>query len=213
MTLGPEIDSFSPAENDPPRRLGRFFLWALSGSWPALIYATFWSAAAGVLDVISALIIGNVIDAALASEPATVFRDNWILFLGFALFYVTVRPITFAMSSATVNIVLGPNLLPLVLSRLHRWTMGHAVTFFDNDFAGRIAQKQMQTARAVTDVVTETINVVAFALASLFGSVAFLMGIDPRIALALAVWLVFYLLLIRLFLPSVRGRSAARHGP
>ena len=210
MTLGPAIDSFSPAESDPPRRLGRFFLWALSGSWPALIYATFWSSAAGVLDVISALIIGNVIDAALSSQPATVFQDHWKLFVGFAAFYLTVRPITFAMSSATVNIVLGPNLLPLVLSRLHRWTMGHSVTFFDNDFAGRIAQKQMQTARAVTDVVTETVNVVAFAMASLIGSVAFLIGIDPWIALALAVWLAGYLLLIRLFLPSVRGRSAAR---
>jgi ABC-type multidrug transport system fused ATPase/permease subunit len=70
--------------------------------------------------------------------------------------------------------------MPLVLSRLHRWTLGQAVTFFDNDFAGRIAQKQMQAARAVTDVATEVINTVAFALASVIGSVLFLLAIDWR---------------------------------
>src|SRR5690606_12112676 len=104
------------------------------------------------------------------------------------------------------------NVLPLVLSRLHRWTMGHAVTFFDNDFAGRIAQKQMQAARAVTDVASETINTVAFALASLAGSVAFLVTVDGWMAAALGVWIAAYLLLIRAFLPKVRGKSAARAG-
>ena len=56
-------------------------------------------------------------------------------------------------STATSSVIIGPNVLPLVLSRIHRWTMGHSVAFFDNDFAGRLAQKQMQTARAVTDFV------------------------------------------------------------
>jgi ATP-binding cassette subfamily B protein len=97
-----------------------------------------------------------------------------------------------------------------VLSRLHRWTLGQAVTFFDNDFAGRIAQKQMQAARAVTDVVTEMINTVAFALASIIGSVIYLMVIDIWIAGALAVWLVAYVGLILYFLPRVRENSAAR---
>ncbi len=96
----------------------------------------------------------------------------------------------FGLSTATTAlIVISPNVLPLVLSRLHRWTMGQAVTFFDNDFAGRIAQKQMQTARAVTEVASETINVVAFALSSLVSSAVFLLAIDYRVALALTIWL------------------------
>ncbi|MGL5009239.1 MAG: ABC transporter ATP-binding protein, partial [Paracoccaceae bacterium] len=107
-------------------------------------------------------------------------------------------------------IVIGPNVLPLVLSRLHRWTLGQAVTFFDNDFAGRIATKQMQAARAVTDVATEVINTVCFALASVIGSVVFLLVIDWRVALALAVWLVGYVLVIRFFLPRVKVNSSAR---
>jgi ATP-binding cassette, subfamily B, bacterial len=113
------------------------------------------------------------------------------------VFYLVLRPLAFAVSSASNSIIIGPNVLPLVLSRLHRWTLGQAVTFFDNDFAGRIAQKQMQAARAVTDVATEVINTVCFALASVIGSVIFLLVVDMTIAAALAVWLVAYIFLIR----------------
>ncbi|NRB03648.1 MAG: ABC transporter ATP-binding protein, partial [Rhodobacteraceae bacterium] len=94
----------------------------------------------------------------------------------------------------------------------HRWTLGQSVGFFDNDFAGRIAQKQMQAARAVTDVVSEFINVIAFALASLAGSVVLLLAIDWRVALGFGVWLIGYFAMIRWFLPRVRKRSAKRAG-
>jgi ATP-binding cassette subfamily B protein len=99
-----------------------------------------------------------------------------------------------------------------VLSRLNRWTLGQSVRFFDEDFAGRIAQKQMQTANAVTSVVTEMINVVAFALASLAGSLALLGSIDLRITAVFLVWLLGYFALIRWYLPRIRKRSGARAG-
>ncbi|MEL6243540.1 MAG: ABC transporter ATP-binding protein, partial [Pseudomonadota bacterium] len=94
----------------------------------------------------------------------------------------------------------------------HRWTLGQSVTFFDDDFAGRIAQKQMQTARAVTDVVVEMINVVAFALASLAGSIILLTTIDGRVTAIFLLWLIGYFALIKWFLPRIRSRSAARAG-
>jgi ATP-binding cassette subfamily B protein len=85
------------------------------------------------------------------------------------------------------------------------------VTFFDNDFAGRIAQKQMQTATALVNVVTEVINAGAFAVATLIGSVAMLAAIDWRIGLALVLWLVgYYFVMIRWFLPRIRVRSKDR---
>jgi len=209
-TLGNMIDAFRPADAPPPEKLGKFFLWSLSGSWPALIVAGILSSLAGVTEVVSALILGWVIDAALASGPTTFLSDHWQLITVFVLFYMVLRPLAFGISAASNSIVVGPNVLPLVLSRLHRWTLGQAVTFFDNDFAGRIATKQMQAARAVTDVATEVINTVCFALASVIGSVVFLLAIDNRIALALAVWLVAYIFLIRFFMPRVRVNSAAR---
>ncbi len=212
MNPGSWIDAFRPAEGPPPRTLGAFFRWCLSGSWPALGLAALCSAFAGTLEVVTALILGRVIDTAIDTGPAAFFSENVTLLLGFLAFFVLLRPISFGLSAAANAIVVGPNVNPLVLSRLNRWTLGQAVTFFDNDFAGRIAQKQMQTARAVTDIVVEVINVVAFALASLIGSALLLTTIDWRIALVLVVWLAAYFALINWFLPRIRERSAARAG-
>jgi len=204
------IDAFRPAEGPPPQRLGAFFRWCLRGAWPAIWVSGFFSAAAGTMEVAAAWLLGLVIDSATGAPGPTYLQDNWALLLAFPLFYLVIRPAAFGLSTWSSNMLIGPNVLPLVLSRLHRWTMGQAVTFFDNDFAGRIAQKQMQTARAVTDTVSEVIGTVFFALASIVGSVVLLAGIDGWGALALAIWLVAYLALIRSFLPHVRGRSKAR---
>ena len=212
MRLGDLIDPFAEAEGPPPQTLGRFFLWALGGSMPVLIVATIASCAAGTLEVVTAMLLGIVIDTALNTGPDQFFTKNAALILGFVVFFLVIRPLVFGLSSAANSIVLAPNINPLVLSRLHRWTLGQAVTFFDDDFAGRIAQKQMQTARALTDVTVESINVVAFALASLVGSGLLLLTIDWRIAAALLVWLVIYLGMIRWFMPRVRLRSGARAG-
>ncbi len=206
------IDAFRPADGPPPQTLGRFFLWCLSGSWLPLAVATFLSALAGSMEVVTAWFLGRVVDVASASDPAHLLAREWPLLLAFTIFLVVLRPIAFGLSAASNSVIVQPNVLPLVLSRLHRWTMGHAVTFFDNDFAGRIAQKQMQAARAVTDVASETINTVAFALASLVGSAVFLLTIDGWIGLALAGWIIVYLGLIWLFLPRIRGMSKDRAG-
>ncbi len=210
QSLGSLIDAFRPADGPPPQRLGAFMRWSLAGSWPMLVIAGVLSSLAGVTEVVSALILGWVIDAAVNSGPTDFFAAHWTLVVWFLAFYIVIRPLAFAVSSASNSIIIGPNVMPLVLSRLHRWTLGQAVTFFDNDFAGRIAQKQMQAARAVTDVATEVINTVCFALASVIGSVAFLIAVDYRAAIALAVWLVAYIFLIRYFMPMIRKNSAAR---
>ncbi|GHD98334.1 multidrug ABC transporter ATPase [Defluviimonas sp. 20V17] len=214
MRLGRLIDAFRPAEGPPPNTLLAFLRWCLSGAWPVLIWATFASGAAGLMQVFAAILLGRIVDsstqALLAAGPWAVLAANWPLYLGFAAFYLVGMPLIFGLSSATNSIAIGPNVMPLVLSRLHRWTMGHSVTFFDNDFAGRIAQKQMQVARATTDVATELINTVAFALASLVGSAVFLLAINRWVAVTLVLWLAAYLWLIRWFIPRIRARSKAR---
>ncbi len=207
------INAFKAAEGPPPQELWPFLKWCLSGSWPALWLAAICSALAGALEAGTALILGRVIDATVALGPEGFFSvSNLGLVIAALAFFLIARPVLFGLSSATNSIIVQPNVNPLVLSRLHRWTLGQSVGFFDDDFAGRIAQKQMQAARAVTDIASEFINVVAFALASLIGSVLLLLAIDWRVALGFGVWLVLYFSLIRWYLPRIRKRSAARAG-
>ena len=162
-----------------------------------------------MLEVFTALLLGLVIDGAITSGPDFVTERSTMLLL-VAGFFLILRPAVIGVSVGMQSVVIGPNVMPLVLSRLNRYTLGHSVQFFDDDFAGRIAQKQMQTSRAITEVVIETVNVVAFALASLVGSAALLTTIDWHIGLVLIGWLVLYASLIRWFLPRVRVKAGAR---
>lgn len=212
LAIADWIRPFVPADGAPPNRMWPFLRWSLSGSWPALVVAALLSALVGVLEVLSALVLGWVVDAALQTDPLTLFVSEWGLLLAAALFFVLLRPVAFGLSAAANSITVAPNVHPLVLSRLNRWTLGQDVTFFENDFAGRIAQKQMQTANAVTEIASETINTVAFALASLVGSALLLWTISGWMGAALGGWLVVYLLLIAWFLPRIQVRAAARAG-
>ena len=208
--LGRLIDAFRPADGPPPATLLAFFRWCLAGAGGGLTLAAIASALGGVADVVAAVLLGWVVDAIATGDPGAFWSQNGLLVAAFAGFFLLLRPVIFGLSTATSSVIIGPNVLPLVLSRIHRWTMGHSVAFFDNDFAGRLAQKQMQTARAVTDVASEMVNVVAFALASILGSAAFLVSVDGWGAVALILWLLSYLVLIKFFLPRIRAQSGAR---
>ncbi|TNC74284.1 ABC transporter ATP-binding protein [Rubellimicrobium roseum] len=198
----------------PPRTLWAFFAWCLRGSFPVLAVASVVSVLAGTAEVVSAMLLGTVIDLASGSSPDRLWSDHTLLFLGIALFLIVLRPLTFGASAAFQSVVIGPSLNVLVLSRLHRWTLGQDITFFDNDFAGRIAQKQMQTGRAVTESTVEFINTIVFALSSVIATMLLVISIDWRVGLALGIWFAGYLFYISRFLPQIRrraeGRAAAR---
>ncbi|MBN9886060.1 ABC transporter ATP-binding protein [Salipiger abyssi] len=210
MTLSDIIDPFSRAQTPPPRTLGRFVLWALKGAWPVLIPAALLSTLGGAFEVITAKLLGDVIDKALSSDAQSVFTDHWPFLLFAAAFFVLVRPITAGLSAFVQSVIMQPNVFNLILSRVHRYTLGHSVTFFDNDFAGRISQKEMQTARALNDVISEVVQAILFALASVAGSLLLVGSIDWRIAIGLVLWVGAYALLLRYFMPRIRKRSQAR---
>ncbi|PUB17154.1 ABC transporter ATP-binding protein [Yoonia sediminilitoris] len=210
MTPERWIDPFERAEGPPPDTLMAFLRWCLGGSLKVTGWAGVVSALAGTLEVLTAIMLGWVIDAALNSSPDGFFTGNIALLLGVSAFFVILRPAILGLSGIMQSVVVGPALNNLILSRLHRHTLGQAVTFFDNDFAGRISQKQMQAARAASELMVDMIHTVAFALASVVGSVILLLTIDLRSAALLTVWVVAYIWLIRFFMPLIRSRSKAR---
>jgi len=210
MTPERWINPFQRAETSPPQTLMAFIRWCLRGSQKITSLGGLVSALAGTLEVLTALMLGMVIDAALSSAPDHYFSGNALLLVGVLVFFVVLRPIVLGFSGVMQAVVVGPALNNLVLGRLHRHSMGQSVTFFDDDFAGRIAQKQMQAARATTDLIVDMIHTVAFALASLLGSVILLFTIDLRTAALLAIWVAVYIGMIRFFMPRIRKKSKLR---
>ncbi len=212
MTPSNWIDHKAPANGPPPQALSGFFYWVLAGSFRVLTLSGVISILTGMIEVSAVLMLGLLIDAALASSLEHPLTDQvWLFSIGVG-FFLVLRPIIFGAFSYMQTIVVTPNVFNLVLSRLHRWTLGQSIQFFDNDFAGRIAQKEMQTARAVTDIVVEVLHTVLFALASVIGAVLMLTSVNKLLALGLCLWLAAYLFMIQYFMPLIRKRSSARAG-
>ena len=158
MTLSDMIDPLSRAQTPPPQTLGRFVRWALKGAWPVLLPAALLSTLGGITEVLSAWMLGAVIDRATETEPGALWAEQGMFLLGCAAFFILLRPAVLGLSAYAQSVVMQPNVFNLILSRVHRYTLGHSVTFFDNDFAGRISQKEMQTARALNETVSEVIQ-------------------------------------------------------
>jgi ATP-binding cassette subfamily B protein len=129
MNIGNWINPFRPVTWPPPQMLGAFMRWCLSGAWPVLWLAAGISALAGAMEAGTAWILGRVIDATVSSGPDAFFDGTNIgLILGAIAFFLVARPVLFGLSAASNSIMVGPNVNPMVLSRLHRWTlqlMGH----------------------------------------------------------------------------------------
>ena len=114
------------------------------------------------------------------------------------------------LSAALNGIAMVPNLFPLTFIRLHRHTLGQSVKFFDDDFAGRLAQKQVQTATSISETFNEITNAFSFAVATLVAS-AFILGrVSIWLTIILFVWIFGFSLLIKWFLPRIRLRSKHR---
>ena len=210
--LADRLSPFAPVDSPPPATLLRFMAWGLRGTYPVLAVGVFASAAGGTMDIAAAFLLGMVIDTLMSANPGTVLADNAWLFIGAAAFFMVFRPFIFALSSMVQNVLLGPNASAQVQTRLHRWTLGQSVTFFDNDFAGRIAQKQLQTANALTETAVEVLNTVVFALVSVFSAALMLVAVDWLAALILLIWIMGYLRFVTYFMPHIRARSKLRAG-
>ena len=204
------IDTLSPADGEPPKQLYSFIHWCLKGSYFATMIGSVATIVAGCMEMITAALLGTILDVVLDAGPENVITEQGLFLAGAGLFILFARPLAFMVSAFMQTVVIGPNLRKLVMTRLHRWTLGHSTTFFDNDFAGRIAQKEVTTARALTDVVVEFLHTVLFAVASIAAAFAIVATIDWRIGLMVIVWVFGFFGLMKFFLPRIRVRSAAR---
>ena len=206
------IDPYAPVEGPPPPTVGGFSRWALEGAWPAIFVAAGFIVAAAISEVATAWFTGWAIDKAQAAGTGDFWGPFTMVLGAGVLFFLVLRPALFAADAGVTSVLLGPHLFPLILSRLNRYTLGHSMRFFENDFAGRIAQKELQTATALTQVVIETLDVGIYALAMFAGALLLMGGLDPRLLLMFAVWGVLYVLALARFIPAVRARSKARAG-
>jgi ATP-binding cassette subfamily B protein len=204
------IDPFPAGRSAPPRTLWAYVRWSVRGSERAVGLLLIASILTGFSEVFGAALIGWAVDATAAGEAGRFLADHWVEIGLILAFFLIVRPALMIMSSGFVSVTLAPGLYPLSIWRIHRHTLGQSLRFFEDDFAGRISQKQLQTSTAILDTVTEFVNSISFGMAAVIGALLVLSGADWRLMLVMLGWFVVYAGWVAWMLPTVRARAAAR---
>lgn len=207
--LADVIDPFSRADGPPPNKLWPFIGWAIKGAEKYLYLTLIASAIVGISQMSAFNLIGWLIDQS-QTYGADYLADHWVTMTLICLFFIIVWPASLVLHSSMNQLVVTANLYPLSLTRIQRHTLGQALTFFDNDFAGRIAQKAQQTARAITDVISEGINIAGSALSAALSAVFLMALVDWRLMLITAAWILSYVVVIQHYVPKIRSRSQLR---
>jgi ATP-binding cassette subfamily B multidrug efflux pump len=139
--------------------------------------------------------MGRVVDI-LQGDPALVWQTYGTEFLIVSLFILFIRPIMQGIDVALLNNTILPNFGTLIRWRAHKHVLRQSVGWFENDFAGRIANRIMQTPPAAGEAVFQVFDAITFSLAYVTGSAILLANADPRLALPLVIWLGLYAMLV-----------------
>jgi len=204
------FDPFAVADGPPPNTLFAFGKWLFSGSGPAVRMMGMISVLVGLSEVIAAWSVGLIVER-ISTHGRDAYLDGFVWQLGaIVVFILILRPLLLIAQGGMTSLSLGPGLPTLGLFRMHKYTLGQSLDFFEDDFAGRINQKQMQTATAVGELLMETLTAIAFAGAMLIGGAGILFTSDVRLSLVLVVWFGLYVLALRWGLPKVRAKGKVR---
>ncbi|MEM7488015.1 MAG: ABC transporter ATP-binding protein [Pseudomonadota bacterium] len=199
-----------PAQADtPPARL-----------WPFLKdysrpFARVFAFTAGMSVVVAAVEIwliaymGRLVDMLSNTTPAAFLADNGWELIAVAAFILTIRPALQALDVLLLNNAILPNYGTAMRWRAHNHVLRQSVGWFENDFAGRIANRIMQAPPAAGEAVFQVFDAITFALAYLIGAGILLFGADPRLLIPLTIWFALYALLVRWTIKRVGPASKA----
>lgn len=196
-------------ENDrPPQRL-----WPFMKDYMRPFHKVFWMAA--IMSIVVAAVeiwliyyMGRVVDL-LSTDPVTMWDHHGLEIVLVAVFILLLRPLLQAVDVLILNNAILPNFGTLIRWRAHKHVLRQSVGWFENDFAGRIANRIMQTPPAAGEAVFQVFDAIAFSLAYILGAALLLSDADPRLMLPLLVWFALYMLLVRWTMQRVGPASKA----
>ena len=181
-----------PISNTPPRQLWPFLREYLLPFKKVFWFLGCFSALVAAIEIILIWYLGRLITMLSDSTPAEFWSSHKLELIGVATFILTLRPLIQAINTLLQNNAMLPNVGTLVRYRSHRHVLGQSVSWFDNDFAGRIANRIMQTPPAMGEVVFQAFDAITFSIAYLIGAIFLLAEADLRLAIPLLIWVGLY---------------------
>ena len=196
-----------PDRPEPPPGLTAFY-WHFArqakGLFAALFVAGF---VVALLDSTIPVFVGRIVSLLTAGAPDRLFTDYWHLLAGMALIMLLVRPAAITAQNLIANQAIAANVGNLIRWQSHWHVVRQSWAFFQNDFAGRIANKIMQTGPAVRESLVSLLTAVWYIMVYGTSAALLLAAADKWLALPVLLWFAGYIVFLRAFVPRMRDRS------
>jgi len=203
------IDPFADAPvEQPPSTLIAFYRYFVRPVRGVLAIVLLISLVASLVEMSLMVFLGWIIDAANTTPPETFFHEHGLALALMGAVVLFLRPLAAFLQRGFNNLALVPGMTGIVRWRTYRYVLRQSMTFFQNDFAGRIAQKISQTAPAVRDTITSLIEGVWTLIIYVGGTLYLLGDMDPWMIAPILVWLAAYVAVAVYLVPPVRARSS-----
>jgi ATP-binding cassette, subfamily B, multidrug efflux pump len=195
-----------PPETPPPAGLAAFY-WHHARQARGLVLALFAAGSAvAVLDTLIPVFIGRVVTIISHNRPDALHHALPQL-LGMAAVLLLARPSALLVQNLITNQAIAAGLSNMVRWQSHWHVVRQSWTFFQNDFAGRIANRVMQAGPALRESVVSGTNAVWYILVYGSGAMILMGRSDLRLAAPVLLWFAGYAVLLRFFVPRLRERS------
>jgi ATP-binding cassette, subfamily B, multidrug efflux pump len=203
------VDVFAPFDEKttPPTGVWRFMWHHIKGvkGWMGLILLT--GLIFSGIEAAMYLMVGWLVDLLAVKDGATIWRDHGWMLIGAAVLLLVVRPIVYFANHVIVDQVVVPQITNQIRWRNHVYTLGHALSYFQNDFAGRLSSRVIQAGQSIRGATIEVIDDLWYVLIFAGVALGFFGNTSIWLAVPVALWVAGYVLLLVYFVPRAQKRS------
>jgi ATP-binding cassette subfamily B multidrug efflux pump len=191
----------------PPNTIVAFCRYYSQGMWPAIFCVSILSSLIAVLEVSLFAYLGQLVDWLAERDRDTFLQEEagGLMWMGAVI--LIILPCLVILQSLISHQSLMGNYPMKVRWQAHRYLIGQSLGFFQNEFAGRVATKVMQTALSVRETVMKLLNLMVYVSVYFISIVALLFSLDWRLAIPLLCWFGIYVVILRVLVPKLKQVS------
>ena len=203
------IDAFPDAPPvRPPETLWAYYAHFIKPVWPAFALLLVAGFIGSLIEVSLLAFVGSLVDMMKAAQsPRHFFDEHGTILLWMAFVAVIARPLISTAHELIKNQIIAGPVTTRVRWLTHRYVLRQSLGFFQNDFAGRVANKVMQAAPALRESVVQVIDAIWYAVVQWAGAAIIFAAADPRLLIPLLLWLAIYIAALFFFVPRIKARS------
>ncbi len=191
----------------PPERLMPFLRHYTQGMGIPLVVMSVLTAILAILEVTLFGFLGQLVDWLIEQDRTTLLQDQGGKLLGMALILLVALPVVSIVHSMVIHQTLLGNYPMVIRWQAHRYLLKQSLSFYQNDFAGRIATKVMQTSLSVRETVMKMLDVLVYILVYFTSMIVMLAQLDSWLMFPMLAWLALYVGSQLYFVPRLKKVS------